>query len=78
MHLEIKKPDARLFEDEVISVQLPGIDGSFGILDNHAPLISALKKGTIRVVDMNKAVQTYDINGGVVEVLNNSVIILAE
>jgi F-type H+-transporting ATPase subunit epsilon len=78
MHLEIKKPDARLFEDEVISVQLPGIDGSFGILDNHAPLISALKKGTIRVVDMNKAVQTYDINGGVVEVLNNNVIILAE
>lgn len=78
MHLEIKKPDARLFEDEVISVQLPGIDGSFGILDHHAPLISALKKGTIRVVDMNKAVQTYEINGGVVEVLNNNVIILAE
>jgi len=78
MHLEIKKPDARLFEDEVISVQLPGIDGSFGILDHHAPLISALKKGIIKIVDKNKAVQVFNINGGVVEVLNNNVIILAE
>lgn len=78
MYLEIKKPDAHLFNDEVTSVVLPGIDGSFGILDKHAPLISALKKGQIKVVDKEKAVQTFEIEGGVVEVLNNKVIVLAE
>jgi len=78
MHLEIITPDKKLFEDEVKSVQLPGIGGSFGILDRHAPLISALKKGSINIVDMNQARHSFEVNGGVVEVLNNKVIVLAE
>ena len=78
MHLEIITPDKKIFEDEVSSVVLPGIDGSFGILKQHAPMISALKKGKVKVVDMSSARHKFEINGGVVEVLNNKVIVLAE
>jgi F-type H+-transporting ATPase subunit epsilon len=78
MRLEIITPDKRLFDDDVKSVILPGIDGSFGILDKHAPMISALKKGQIKATDTNAAHHQFDINGGVVEVLNNKVIVLAE
>jgi F-type H+-transporting ATPase subunit epsilon len=78
MHLEIITPDKKIFEDEVSSVVLPGIDGSFGILKQHAPMISALKKGKVKVVDMSSARHQFEINGGVVEVLNNKVIVLAE
>ncbi len=78
MHLEIITPDKKLFEDEVQYISLPGIDGGFGILDRHAPLISALKKGTVKITDKLSAKHNFEINGGVVEVLNNKVVILAE
>ena len=78
MHLEIITPDKKLFEDEVKSVILPGIDGSFGILNQHAPLISALKKGIVKVTDNSSARHNFPINGGVVEVLENRVVVLAE
>jgi len=78
MHLEIITPDKKIFEDEVSSVVLPGIDGSFGILKQHAPMISALKKGKVKVVDKSSTRHQFEINGGVVEVLNNKVIVLAE
>ena len=60
------------------SVKLPGAEGSFGILNNHAPIIASLKKGTIKVTDSKKQVENFEINGGVVEVQNNKVIVLAE
>ena len=47
MNLEIITPDKSVYTGEVSLVQLPGIDGSFEVLDNHAPLISVLKKGKI-------------------------------
>jgi F-type H+-transporting ATPase subunit epsilon len=78
MHLEIITPDKKLFEDEVKSISLPGIDGGFGILDKHAPLISALKKGNIQVIDKLSSKHNFEINGGVVEVLNNKVVVLAD
>jgi F-type H+-transporting ATPase subunit epsilon len=78
MHLEIITPDRKLFEEEVKSVILPGIDGSFGVLDNHAPLIAALKKGIVNVIDLNSARHNFDIKGGVVEILANRIIVLAE
>jgi len=78
MYLEIITPDKKLFSGEVKSVKLPGSDGSFGILNNHAPIIASLKKGTVKVVDNKDAVENFDINGGVVEMLNNKVILLAE
>ena len=78
MHLEIITPEKKLFDDEVKSVILPGIDGSFGILNMHAPLISALKKGVVKVTDNSSAHHNFSINGGVVEVLHNKVVVLAE
>ena len=78
MFLEIITPDKKVYSGEVDSIKLPGAEGSFGILNNHAPIIASLKKGTIRVTDAKKHVENFEINGGVVEVQNNKVIVLAE
>lgn len=78
MHLEIITPDKKLFSGEIKSVKLPGADGSFGVLNGHAPIIASLKKGTVKVVDEKNVTENFSINGGVVEVLNNNVILLAE
>jgi len=77
MNLEIITPDTTIYEGEAELVQLPGIDGSFEILNNHAPLISALKQGKIKIKKDGKE-EFFDINGGVIEVQENKVLILAE
>ena len=78
MNLEIITPDDTVFTGEVSLVQFPGYDGSFEVLNNHAPLISVLRKGKIKVMDINKQEQFFEINGGVVEVLKNNILVLAE
>lgn len=78
MKIEILTPDQTIFTGEATLVQLPGIDGSFEILKNHAPLISALGSGHIKVQDQNKKNQFFEIKGGVVEVLKNKILVLAE
>jgi len=77
MYLEIITPDKRVFEGEVSSAQFPGTQGSFEVLNNHAPLISTLENGRIRVTGTNGN-QFFNVDGGVVEVLNNKIIVLAE
>jgi F-type H+-transporting ATPase subunit epsilon len=77
MILEIITPDKKLFSGNVEAVKLPGADGWFGILENHAPLIATLKKGNVTVTD-SQNIHEFPIAGGVVEVLNNKVIVLAE
>lgn len=78
MNLEIVTPDSKVYEGEITSITLPGIDGSFQILNNHAPVVSALGNGKMTVVDGANATQEYTISGGVVEMNNNKVIVLAE
>jgi F-type H+-transporting ATPase subunit epsilon len=78
MHLEIITPDTKIYKGEVNLVQLPGIDGFFEILNNHAPLISILNKGRVKIIDASKSTKIFNINGGAVEVLKNNIIILAE
>jgi F-type H+-transporting ATPase subunit epsilon len=78
MLLEIITPDKKLYSGEVKSVKLPGSAGSFGVLKNHAPLISSLKKGNVKITDEQKQDYTFPIKGGVVEVLKNKIIVLAE
>jgi len=78
MQLEIITPDKTIFTGEVNLVQLPGIDGSFEILKDHAPLISILKKGKIKYVDTKDNTNFIEINSGVIEVLKNKVLVLAE
>ena len=78
MNVEIVNPDKTIFKGEAKAVLLPGIDGLFEILDKHAPLIAVLKKGQIKLTDNRDQVSTYDINGGVVENLQNNVLIMVE
>lgn len=63
---------------EVYGVQLPGISGKFEVLDKHAPLVSALGKGVLKVLTDKNNTQSFNISGGFVEVLNNKVTVLAE
>ena len=78
MHLEIISPDKKIFDGDVKSVTLPGTEGSFGVLNKHASMISSLKKGVIKVIDNAQQTQTFEIKGGVAEINNNKVIVLAE
>jgi F-type H+-transporting ATPase subunit epsilon len=78
MYLEIITPEKKVYSGEVEAIKLPGAEGSFGILKNHAPLIATLKQGTVKITDASKKVENFVINGGVVEVLHNKVTVLAE
>lgn len=73
MYLEIITPDLKVFAGEASVVTLPGTDGSFQILNDHAAMVGTLQKGDL-VADK----QIFQIEGGVVEVLNNKVLVLAE
>lgn len=77
MYLEIITPDKKIFEGEVNSASFPGADGSFQVLNNHAPLISLLKNGVVEYKS-KESTQQLNITGGVVEVLTNKVIVLAD
>ncbi len=80
MKVEIITPDSTIFTgDNVGLIQLPGIDGSFEVLNNHAPLISVLQKGKVKLINKGeKEEHFFEIKGGVIEVLNNKIMILAE
>ncbi|RTL58701.1 MAG: ATP synthase F1 subunit epsilon [Sphingobacteriales bacterium] len=78
MNLEILTPERKIFSGDVYGVQLPGISGSFEVLDKHAPLISALGKGQLKILRDKNTASLYSIQGGFVEVLNNKATVLVE
>lgn len=79
MLVEILTPEKKVFSGEVYGVQLPGVTGSFEVLDRHAALVSALKAGRLKILrDKNNHFMFYDIQSGFVEVLNNKTTILVE
>lgn len=77
MRVEIITPDKELFKGEATSVTVPGVDGSLGFLNNHAPLITVLKAGDVKV-KTDGGEQTFTVKGGVVEMMNNTLLVLAE
>lgn len=77
MNLEIITPEKRLFEGEVKLVQVPGRKGSFEVLKNHAPIISTLSRGTIKIITAKDKKETILINSGIIEVKANHITILA-
>ena len=77
MYLEILTPDKKIFAGNISSVRVPGTKGSFAVLEHHASIISTLEKGKIRVVE-GGAESFFGISGGMIEVKDNKVIILAE
>ena len=79
MNLEILTPEKKVFSGDVYGVQLPGITGSFEVLEKHAPLVSALKNGRLKILkDKNNHLAYFDIQSGFVEVINNNVAVLVE
>ena len=78
MYLEIVSPEKKLYGGDVKSIKVPGSNGSFGVLNDHAPLISTLKKGNVEITDKDNKEVLFEINGGVIEVLKNNIIILAK
>ncbi|HRI26671.1 MAG TPA: ATP synthase F1 subunit epsilon [Chitinophagales bacterium] len=77
MHIELITPEQKVFTGDADRIQLPGIDGMFEVLDRHAPLISALKEGKVKITSGN-AVKYITISSGFAEILNNNVVVLAE
>ncbi len=81
MFLEVITPDEKVFEGEVESATFPGTEGSFQILNDHASMVSSLGAGDLKyIVQKEKKKEEVHIGliGGVVEVLNNKILVLAE
>jgi F-type H+-transporting ATPase subunit epsilon len=93
MILEIVSPEALLFSGEVSSITLPGVDGSFQMLNNHAPIVSILKQGTVKITapsftikkevlekftKINDQNYNLEINSGTIEMKDNKIIVLAD
>ena len=78
MKIEIVTPDTKVFEGEIKSVRVPGRKGSFQVLKDHAPIVSTLEKGPVIMVDMDGRQTILEIDGGVIEVKANKIILLAD
>ena len=78
MHLDIITPVDKVFTGEIKLIQLPGTNGFFELMDNHAPIISTLNSGKIRVIANDGHEESFEIGGGVLESANNKVIVLIE
>jgi len=78
MFVEIVTSSSTLFSGEVQQVRVPGTKGSFAVLFNHAPIISTLEKGKIKVTKIGGQTLFFDIEGGIVRVKGNIITIIAE
>ena len=78
MKIEIITPDKKVYDGEIKSVRVPGKKGSFQVLKDHAPIVSTLEKGIVLMVDMDDNQKEFEINGGVIEVKANKIILLAD
>jgi len=78
MKIEIITPDRKIYDGEIKSVRVPGKKGSFQILKDHAPIISTLETGSVIIIDQANVETVFEINGGVIEVKANKIILLAE
>ncbi|WP_144606985.1 ATP synthase F1 subunit epsilon [Algoriphagus algorifonticola] len=77
MQLEIVTPDKKVFQGEVSEASFPGASGAFQVLNNHAPIVSALAKGAVSFTTADGK-QSMIVDGGVVEVKDNTIVVLAE
>ena len=78
MTLEILTPEKKIFSGNVYGVQLPGITGLFEVLDKHAPMVSALKAGKLKILKDKNSTVIYTIQSGFAEVLKNKITVLVE
>jgi len=78
LNLLVLTPDKEVFSGEIKSVKVPGVTGQFEILAGHAPIVSSLGEGTVRITDMTGSNTSYKITKGFIEVLNNEVSLLVQ
>ncbi|MBK7587817.1 MAG: ATP synthase F1 subunit epsilon [Bacteroidetes bacterium] len=78
MHLDILTPERKIFNGDIMGVILPGVQGYFELLDNHAPIVAALGKGQLKILKDKTTQEVYNIEGGFVEMNNNKTIVLIE
>jgi F-type H+-transporting ATPase subunit epsilon len=78
MFIEIVTPEMMLFSGEVKLVEVPGSMGPFVMLKNHAPILSLLEKGTVRLIEEDGRERTFDVSGGVLENIHNKMVALVE
>ena len=78
MNIEIITPEKTLFEGEIKSVKVPGRKGEFQVLKDHAPVVSTLGKGPVTITEMSGNTTVFDIEGGIVELRKNKIILLLE
>ncbi len=78
MQLDILTPEHKVYSGNVYGIQLPGTEGSFEILDNHAPIIAALGKGKMKVITDKHTSESYEISVGFIEMINNKASVLIE
>jgi len=76
--IEIITPEKKVYEGNIRSLKVPGKKGAFQVLKDHAAIVSTLIQGRVTVTDMNGIESDFDIEGGVVEVSKNTIILLAE
>jgi F-type H+-transporting ATPase subunit epsilon len=77
-HIEIVTPRKVIFNGEVNSFSAPGIEGGFQVLFSHAPLLSTIGIGEVRITTKENTEHRYSTSGGFVEVKNNKLVMLAE
>jgi F-type H+-transporting ATPase subunit epsilon len=79
MKLNILTPERKIYEGDVYGILVPGVQGYFELLDNHAPIVAALGSGSMKVLkDKGNDIEEYKINGGFIEMSNNKTIVLVE
>ena len=78
LSLEIISPEQTVFNDEIELCILPGIEGDFGILKNHMPFLTTLRIGIAYIYKNKNIIETFLVNGGIVEVSNNKCTLLSE
>ena len=78
MTITILTPDKSIFEGTITSVKVPGVGGQFEILNNHAPLVSALEEGPVRVIKEGGEQLIFKIEKGFIEILRNNVSLLVQ
>ena len=78
IQVQLLTPNGSIFSGEAESVRVPGVSGSFAVKGGHAPLISPLERGEVLITLADQKTESYQIDGGVVEVLDDRVAVLAE
>jgi len=78
MYLEILSPGKTVFSGDIKLIKIPGSGGSFEVMNNHAPIVSTLDTGDVRVVIDDDTIKMFSIGGGVIQVVSNKIIVLAE